>query len=80
MVMSRDSSIVGRFRISTPYNVADRLTTAFMTLASAGLLARMVDKPSSDRSDLYLSAATLIEEVAKEVSFLSVSVSSSNLA
>ena len=40
----------------------------------------MVDKPSSDRSDLYLSAATLIEEVAKEVSFLSVSASSSNVA
>jgi hypothetical protein len=33
MVMSRDCSIVGRFRISTPYTVAGRLTTAFMTLA-----------------------------------------------
>ena len=41
MVMSRDSRIVGQFRISTAYNVLGWLTTAFMTLAAVGLLVSM---------------------------------------
>ena len=36
-------------------------------------------RPYLYQSGLYLSAATLIEEVAKEVSFLSVSASSSKV-
>ena len=42
MIMSRDSRIVGQFRISTAYNILGWLTTAFMTLAAVGLLASMV--------------------------------------
>ena len=41
MIMSRDSRIVGQFRISTAYNVLGWLTTAFMTLAAVGLLVSM---------------------------------------
>ena len=41
MVMSRDSRIVGQFRISTAYNVLGWFTTAFMTLAAIGLLVSM---------------------------------------
>ena len=41
MIMSRDSRIVGQFRISTAYNVLGWLTTAFMALAAVGLLVSM---------------------------------------
>ena len=41
MIMSRDSRIVGQFRISTAYKVLGWLTTAFMTLAAVGLLVSM---------------------------------------